>query len=49
MSDNNLSKNGEHQQALRVEKSSLPITDRSDPKSLQELDDEKWDLDYKII
>jgi hypothetical protein len=49
MSDNNLSKNEEHQEALHVEKSSLPVTDQSDPKGLQELDDEEWHLDYKII
>lgn len=49
MSDNSLSKNGEHQEALHVEKSSLPVIDQSDLKCLQDLDDEEWHLDYKII
>jgi hypothetical protein len=49
MSDNSLSKNEGHHEALHVEKSSLPVTDQSDLKGLQELDDEEWSLDYKII
>jgi hypothetical protein len=49
MSDNDLSKEGGHHEALQVERSSLPVKDRSDPKGLQELEDAEWHLDYKII